>query len=220
MEQDNQEEDTSEESRIIGTGFGGQNAPLAKEIPEDFVKHFRLGGWFYRLPRAAEGERGSAPNRGSSRPVDIHTAVWCRASQVPQSRELHCRTLEANGEEPPEVPDDVYRNLPENVRLQIAEALVRRDGIRAARNTAAKQRAEHAKAAADKNNAEAQRRKTANNETNQSVINWDLNPDAPAFFPEANSNDQHFSEDYGAAVIGPPQKKEKHKSKFAWYHLL
>ena len=45
-----------EETRILGTGFGGQNVPLPNEIPKDFMKHFHSGGWFCRLSRAVEGE--------------------------------------------------------------------------------------------------------------------------------------------------------------------
>ena len=44
-EANQQEEDERREARVVGTGLGGQNAPLPKEIPKHLLEHFRLGGW-------------------------------------------------------------------------------------------------------------------------------------------------------------------------------
>jgi hypothetical protein len=56
-----------------------------------------------------------------------------------QARELECRRAEANGGEPPEVPEDVTRILPERTKLQIAAAFVRRDNLRIAKANAEEQ---------------------------------------------------------------------------------
>jgi hypothetical protein len=110
--------------------------------------------------------------------------VWCQASQVPQSRELRCRTLEANGDEPPEIPDEALRNFPENARLLIAEAFVRRDGLRAAKAAAAEQKLTAAKAAAEEQRTTAERQQAAIEEAEQYANSWTRHPEVPALFPE------------------------------------
>ena len=69
----------------------------------DILPSFRKGGWFNRLQRMTAEERigKKAPNFGSRRPDDIHTAVWSGAGAEAQKRELKCREAEALGESPP-----------------------------------------------------------------------------------------------------------------------
>ena len=176
-----QEEDERREARAVGTGFGGQNAPLPKEIPKHLHEHFRLGGWFCRFPRAPEGEQGPKPNRGSNRPVDIHTVVWCRTSQIPQARELQCRRAEANGDEPPEVPDESCKSFLKALSFKL---LTRSS----AEITFAPQRQMQKSSEFTAARVEAERRQAAENDRHAAATeraqysNWDRNVETPTFF--------------------------------------
>ena len=100
------------------------------EIPKDFINHFRLGGWFRRLP-LCDPSTVRPPNTGSRRPFDVHPQVWSAIGQCPQARELVCREAEKRGEQPPELPDDVLKTLPEESRVAVTEAILRAADVEA-----------------------------------------------------------------------------------------
>ena len=92
--------------------------------PKEFMHFLRLGGWFRRFPRVEEGGC-SKPNRGSKRPKDIHPVSWAGAGNAAQLREIECREAEKRGEGPPKVPEEILRQLPDECRAQIVEAMTR-----------------------------------------------------------------------------------------------
>ena len=70
-------------------------------------------------------------------------------SQAPVDRELECRRKENAGGEPPDIPDELYKGLPEAMRIQVALAFARRNELRSQRAPAYEPAGPYATAAVD-----------------------------------------------------------------------
>jgi len=100
----------------------------APVITKEFINHFRLGGWFRRLP-ISNPEHMKAPHKDSKRPFDVHPHVWAGIGQYPQNRELECRRLEKEGQGPPTLPEEVFEGLLDEQKFLVTDALIREDDI-------------------------------------------------------------------------------------------
>ena len=63
----------------------------------------------------------------SGLPISILT--YGEESVNSRKRELECRRLEARGEQPPNLPDEIYDNLTEEQRLRVSESMIRAGDI-------------------------------------------------------------------------------------------
>ena len=95
--------------------------------------------------------------------------------------------------------------LSESSRLQIAEAFVHRDSLRAARASADEQRVAAAKAASEK-----QQITTGNRREAAYHSEWDRNLEEPTAFPEPSRNSVHYSEEYGATSVLDQSRVKNH----------
>ena len=104
--------------------------------------------------------------------------------------------------------------LPESTKLQIADAFIRRDTLRAAKANAEEERAIATR-------AETERKRTAEDDQRAAVkertqySDWNQNTENPTFFLETSPGDIHYSEEYGAAGLVCQNRNKKLNDKSA-----